>query len=145
MPSEGSGDGVRANRRGRDQDSMVITKVSPWSMTETVARLAAVLTARGMKTFAAIDHADEARRVGLALRETRIFIVGAPAVSTAAIAEAPLAALDLPLRVVVWEDGYQTKVSYPSPAEVARRYGLHGDLANALNTIDTVTGRVIDR
>ena len=44
---------------------------------------------------------------------------------------APLAALDLPRRVVVWEDGYQTLVSYPAPAAVARRFGLDGDLADA--------------
>lgn len=98
-----------------------------------------------MKVFAAIDHADEARSVGLALRDTRIFIVGSPSVSTAAIAATPLAALDLPLRVVVWEDGYQTKVSYPSPAEVALRHGLDGDLASALDSIDAVTRAVIDR
>ena len=69
----------------------------------------------------------------------------APPLSTAAIAAAPLAALELPLRVVVWEDGYQTKVSYPSPAEVARRYGLDANLATALDSIDAVTKAVIDR
>jgi uncharacterized protein (DUF302 family) len=114
-------------------------------MADTVARLAAVLAARGMKVFALIDHADEARSAGLALRDTRIFIVGSPSASTAAIAAAPLAALELPLRVVVWEDGYQTKVSYPSPAEVARRYGLDADLATALDSIDAVISVVVDR
>jgi uncharacterized protein (DUF302 family) len=124
---------------------VVVTKVSPWSMADTEARLAAVLAARGMKVFATVDHADEARRVGLDLRDTRIFIVGSPSVSTAAIAAAPLAALELPLRVVVWEDGYQTKVSYPSPAEVARRYSLDGDLATALASIDAAISAVVDR
>jgi uncharacterized protein (DUF302 family) len=114
-------------------------------MADTVARLSAVVAARGLKVFAVIDHSDEARRVGLALRDTRLFIVGSPKVTTPLIAAAPLAALDLPLRVIVWEDGYQTKVSYPSPAEVARRYGLDGDLAAALETIDAWTSTVIDR
>lgn len=145
MPGEGSDDSKAVNRRNEGDEGVVITKVSPWSMAETVARLAAVLGARGMKVFAAIDHADEARSVGLALRDTRIFIVGSPSVSTEAILAAPLAALDLPLRVVVWEDGYQTKVGYPSPAEVARRYGLERDLAIALESIDAVTSTVIDR
>jgi uncharacterized protein (DUF302 family) len=79
------------------------------------------------------------------LRDTKLFIVGSPTDSTLAIAAAPLAALDLPLRVVVWEDGYQTKVSYPSPAEVARRYGLDDDLAAALESIDAVISAVVDR
>ena len=56
-----------------------------------------------------------------------------------------LAALDLPLRIVAWEDGYQTLVSYPAPAAVARRYGLEGDLADALASIDAVISAVIDR
>jgi uncharacterized protein (DUF302 family) len=145
MPSEGSENPEFSNGRAEAGDKVVVTKVSPWSMADTVVRLAAVLAARGIKVFAVIDHADEAKSVGLTLRETKIFIVGSPSVSTAAIAAAPLAALDLPLRVVVWEDGYQTKVTYPSPAEVARRYGLEGDLAAALDSIDAVTSAVVER
>jgi uncharacterized protein (DUF302 family) len=114
-------------------------------MADTVARLSAVVAARGMKVFAVIDHSGEARNVGLDLRETNLVIFGSPTAATPLIAAAPLAALDLPLRVVVWEDGHQTKVSYPSPAEVARRYGLDGDLAAALDSIDAVTSAVVDR
>jgi uncharacterized protein (DUF302 family) len=80
-----------------------------------------------MKVFAVIDYADEARSVGLVLRDTRILSVSSTSLSTAAIASAPLAALELPLRIAVWEDGYKTKVSYPSPAVVARRYGLDAE------------------
>jgi uncharacterized protein (DUF302 family) len=145
MASERSGATDGSNHAADANDSVVVTKSSPWSMADTVARLSAVVAARGMKVFAVIDHSDEARRVGLTLRDTKLFIVGSPSVATAAIEAAPLAALDLPLRVVVWEDGYQTKVSYPSPAEVARRYGLDGDLAAALASIDAVTRAVVDR
>jgi uncharacterized protein (DUF302 family) len=133
------------SKQPESRGEVVLTKLSPWSMADTVARLAAVLAARGMKVFAVIDHADEARSVGLALRDTKVFIVGSPSLSAAAIEAQPLAALDLPLRVAVWEDGYQTKVSYPSPAEVARRYGLDSDLAAALESIHAVTSAVVDR
>lgn len=145
MPSDRSADTTGSNELAEAHDGVVVTKSSPWSMADTVARLSATVAARGMKVYAAIDHGDEAKRVGLALRDTKLFIVGSPSVSTPAIAVAPLAALDLPLRVVVWEDGYQTKVSYPSPAEVARRYGLDGELAAALDTIDAVITAVVDR
>jgi uncharacterized protein (DUF302 family) len=145
MPSDRSEHDNGSDPGGGADDQIVVTKVSPWSMADTVARLSAVVAARGLKVFAVIDHSDEARRVGLALRDTRLFIVGSPKVTTPLIEAAPLAALDLPLRVIVWEDGYQTKVSYPSPAEVARRYGLDGDLAAALETIDAWTSTVIDR
>jgi uncharacterized protein (DUF302 family) len=145
MPGEGSAYANGPNRRAKARDKVTVTKLSPWSMADTVARLSAVVAARGLKVFAVIDHSDEARRVGLALRDTKLFIVGSPSISTPVIEAAPLAALDLPLRVIVWEDGYQTKVSYPSPAEVARRYGLDADLAAALETIDAWTSAVVDR
>jgi uncharacterized protein (DUF302 family) len=145
MPSDRSPQSNGSDRGGRADDQIVVTKVSPWSMADTVARLSAVVAARGMKVFAVIDHSGEARRVGLAMRDTKLFIVGSPNVTTPLIEAAPLAALDLPLRVIVWEDGYKTKVSYPSPAEVARRYGLDADLAAALETIDAWTSIVIDR
>ena len=61
------------------------------------------------------------------------------------IAAAPLAALDLPLRVIVWQDGYQTLVSYPAPTAVARRNGIAGDLVDALDSIDALTDAVINR
>ena len=145
MASQRSGDPNGSNQPTEGYDHVVVTTTSPWSMADTVARLSAVVAARGMKVFAVIDHSDEARRVGLALRDTKLFIVGSPSASTPVIAAAPLAALDLPLRVVVWEDGHQTKVSYPSPTEVARRYGLDDDLAAALASIDAVTSAVVDR
>jgi uncharacterized protein (DUF302 family) len=144
MARDGTADTNGSTRRGTD-NKVVVTKVSPWSMADTVARLSAVVAARGLKVFAVIDHSDEARRVGLALRDTKLFIVGSPSVSAHLIEAAPLAALDLPLRVIVWEDGFQTKVSYPSPAEVARRYGLEADLAAALDSIDAWTSAVVDR
>ena len=126
-------------------DALVVTKISPWSMADTIARLSAVVAARGLDVIAVIDHGDQARQVGLALRDTKLFIVGSATVTTPLIEAAPLAALDLPLRVIVWEDGYETKVSYPAPAEVARRYGLDADIAAALETIDAWTTAVVDR
>ena len=145
MSSDGSAASNGFQAGHGDDDPIIVTKVSPWSMADTVARLSAVVAARGLKVFAVIDHSDEARQVGLALRDTKLFIVGSPRVTTPVIEAEPLAALDLPLRVVVWEDGYQTKVSYPSPAEAARRYGLDAELATALEAIDAWTSAVINR
>ena len=145
MPSERSAKGDGTGRRGEVDAEAVVTKLSPWSMADTVARLSAVVAARGMEVFAVIDHSGNARDVGLDLRDTKLVIFGSPSAATPVIEAAPLAALDLPLRVVVWEDGYQTLVSYAAPAAVARRYGLDGDLADALASIDALTSAVIDR
>ena len=145
MPSERSGTGDAPDRRGDLGDEAVVTKPSPWSMADTLARLSAVIAARGMEVFAVIDHSGKARDVGLDLRDTKLVIFGSPSAATPVIEAAPLGALDLPLRVVVWEDGFQTLVSYPAPAAVARRHGLSGALADALASIDAVIGAVIDR
>jgi uncharacterized protein (DUF302 family) len=145
MPSESSANSDMPDRRSELSDEAVVTKRSPWSMADTVARLSAAVAARGMEVFAVIDHSGKAREVGLDLRDTKLVIFGSPAAITPVIQAAPLAALDLPLRVVVWEDGYRTLVSYPAPAAVARRYGLDGELAEALASIDALTSTVIDR
>jgi uncharacterized protein (DUF302 family) len=144
MPREESAH-TNGSGPGNADNKIVVTKLSPWSMTDTLARLSAVAAARELKVFTVLDHSEEARRVGLRLRDTKLFIVGSPSVSTPLIEAAPLAALDLPLRVIVWKDGFQTKLSYPTPAEVARRYGLEADLAAALESIDAWTSAVIRR
>ncbi|MCA1846259.1 MAG: DUF302 domain-containing protein [Actinobacteria bacterium] len=114
-------------------------------MADTVARLSAVVAARGMEVLAIIDHSGKARDVGIDLRETKLVMFGTPSAATEVMQTAPLAALDLPLRVVVWEDGYHTLLSYPAPAAIAQRYGLDGDVAAVFASIDAITTTVIDR
>ena len=145
MPSERSGNEDVTDRRSEAGEEAVVTKRSPWSMADTLARLSAVVAARGMEMFAVIDHSGKARDAGLDLRDTKLVIFGSPSAATPVIEAAPLAALDLPFRVVVWEDGFRTLVSYPAPATVARLHGLSGALADALASIDAVVGAVIDR
>ena len=99
----------------------LVTKSSPWSVSDTVARLSAVVAARGMKLFAVIDHSGEAAGSGLELRDTKVVIFGSPQAGTPVMLAAPLAALDLPLKVLVWADGHGTKVVYTAPAALAGR------------------------
>jgi uncharacterized protein (DUF302 family) len=113
-------------------------------MADTLARLSAVIAARGMKVFAVVDLGSSAREAGHELRATTLVIFGSPAAAPV-IAAAPLAALDVPFRVVVWADGYQTLLSYNAPTAVARRHGLDGHLADVLAGVDAVTNAVIDR
>jgi uncharacterized protein (DUF302 family) len=129
----------------RSTTSPVITKVSPWSVAETVSRLSAAVAARGMKVFAVIDHSGEAADVGLELRDTKVVIFGSPRAGTPVMLSAPLAALDLPLKVLVWADGDQTKVSYTAPRELAARYRLSEELAGRLAGIDALTDAVSSR
>jgi uncharacterized protein (DUF302 family) len=126
-------------------DAEVVTKASPWSVADTVARLVALIAARGMKVFAIVDHSGEARDAGLELRDTKLVIFGSPKAGTPVMVAVPLAALDLPLKVLVWEDGDQTRLSYTSPAALADRYRLTAGLAAGLSGIDALTSAVVDR
>jgi uncharacterized protein (DUF302 family) len=120
-----------------------VTKLSPRSVTETVSRLTAMLSARGITLFAVIDQRAEAQRVGLDLRETTLVIFGNPAQGIPVMVAAPLAALDLPLKVVVWADGAQTKVSYVAVSMLAASHQLSPDLARNLAGIDALTDALV--
>ncbi len=121
----------------------IVTKLSPRPVDDTVARLSELLADEGLKQFAVIDHTGEAEGVGLHLRSTKVVIFGSPAAGTPVMEAAPLAALDLPLKVLVWADGDQTKVSYTAPAALARRYGLSDELAARLVGIDAITDALV--
>jgi uncharacterized protein (DUF302 family) len=125
--------------------SAIITKPSPWSVADTLARIEQVLASKGIKLFAVIDHSGEAHAAGLELRETKVLIFGNPAAGTAVMEAVPLAALDLPLKVLVWADGEQTRVSYAPPATLAARYGLGADLAGRLAGVEVVVEAALAR
>ena len=124
-------------------DTQVITKISPRSVPATVSRLTGILAAKGMKVFAVIDQSEEARGAGLRLRETTLVIFGNPAAGTLVMDAAPLAALDLPLKVLIWADGTRTNVTYYSPGAIAERYGLSTELAGKLAGIDPLTDALV--
>lgn len=117
----------------------LVTKHSPWSVDETVQRLSAVIDEKGLKLFAVVDHSGEARANGLGLRDTKVVIFGSPQAGTPVMEAAPLAALDLPLKVLVWADGDRTKLTYAPPATIAARYDLTEELAGRLAGINAVT------
>ncbi len=112
-------------------------------MAETVARFNEVVAAKDMKVFAVISHSDEAREAGLDLPDTRVIIFGNPEEGTPIMEAAPLAALELPLKVLIWEDEGRTRVTYTAPGALAERYGLSPDLARMLDGIGPLNDAVI--
>src|ERR1700743_3838773 len=118
---------------------MFTTKQSAWPVPETVTRITDLVGARGMTVFATIDQRAAAHTVGLELREIALLLLGNPAGGTPVMDAVPLAALDLPLKLVVWDDAGTTRVSYLSPAALAERYGLSDSLAAPLAGIDALT------
>jgi uncharacterized protein (DUF302 family) len=126
-----------------DAGAHLVTKVSPWSVEDTVTRLTDTIAAKRLKLFSVIDHSGEARAHGLELRDTKVVIFGSPEAGTPVMQAAPLAALDLPLKVLVWVDGADTKLTYAPPSELATRYGLSDELATRLAGIDAVTDAAV--
>jgi uncharacterized protein (DUF302 family) len=129
--------------KGTPMPDWIVTKTSPRSVPETVAKLSELVGARGLKLFAVIDHSGEAAASGLELPDTKVVIFGNPIGGTPVMQTHPLAALELPLKALVWDDGGQTKVSYMAPAELARRYGIEDALAAPLSGIDALTDAAV--
>ena len=126
-----------------DGATELTTKTSSRTVSETVARLESLAEAKGLKVFAVIDHSGEAKNAGLELRDTKVVIFGSPQAGTPVMQAAPLAALDLPLKVLIWSDEGQTKVSYYAPAALAARHHLGPELAGNLAGINGLTDALV--
>ena len=124
-------------------ETQITTKVSPRSVTDTVSRLTGMLPAKGLKVFAVIDQSAEASHVGMPLRETTLVLFGNPAAGTPVMVAAPMSALDLPLKVLIWDDDGQAKVSYTAPTWLAARYQLSDELVANLAGIEPLTDALI--
>lgn len=121
----------------------VISRRSPYGVEETVRRLRVLLDERDITLFAHINHAEAARDAGLPLRETQLLLFGSPRAGTPLMVEAPLIALDLPLKVLVWQDdGGVTRVSHQEPEALRERYGLPADLGGPLGATDALVRQV---
>lgn len=119
------------------------TKDSPWPVAETVHRLTSAMAERGITIFDTIDQRAAAESAGMALRETVLIVYGNPAAGTPVMDAAPMAALDLPLKLLVWDDNGRTRVSYPTPAVLAARYSLPEALARPLTGVEHLTDVVL--
>jgi uncharacterized protein (DUF302 family) len=114
-------------------DNGIISKSSNHSVDETVQKLTAMLANKGIKMFAVIDHSGEAEKAGLHMRPTKLLIFGNPKGGTPVMLAEPTTALDLPLKILVWEDaGGQTWLSYNAPEYLQRRHDLPKDLLTNL-------------
>jgi uncharacterized protein (DUF302 family) len=103
-----------------------------------------LVATKGLKLFTVIDHSGAAAEHGIELRDTKVVMFGSPVAGTPVMEAAPLAALDLPLKVLVWDDDGQTRVSYTAPAELGARYGLSEELSARLVAIDGLTDALVD-
>lgn len=122
----------------------VITKPSSMSVTETIAGLKRVMADRGFTLFNVIDHSGVAERAGVQIPDSKLVMFGKPAVGASVMLAAPLAALDIPLKVLVWEDSKgAVAVSYNSPGFLAERYHLEDELRAPFDAVELIVEALI--
>jgi uncharacterized protein (DUF302 family) len=120
----------------------IVNKPSNHSVEQTVDRLKSILQAKGVTLFALIDHSGEAEKVGLKMPPTKLLIFGNPKAGTPLMLASPGIALDLPLKILVWQDN-QGKVwlSYNSPEYLKERYGLPENLLPNISIVEVLATR----
>ena len=101
-------------------------KGSRYSYSDTIAQLSKAIVNSGNTIFATIDQSAAAMGAGLTLRPTSLIIFGNPKGRTPLMDAFPLVALDLPLKLLVWEENGKIKVAFVSMSEIAARYGVTG-------------------
>jgi len=126
-------------------DNGIINKASNHSVEETVEKLKNILQAKGVMLFALVDHSGEAEKAGLKMRPTKLLIFGNPKGGTPIMLAAPSAAIDLPLKILVWEDA-QGKVwaSYNSPTYLQQRHGIPQDLLQNISAVDALAAKAAE-
>ncbi len=107
------------------------------SVDETITDLQSMLQEKGVQIFALVDHSGEAKRAGFEMRPTKLLIFGNPKAGTPLMLAAPSIAIDLPLKLLVWEDaGGQVWISYNTPEYLQKRHSLPQNLAVALGAVE---------
>lgn len=111
----------------------LITSGSAFDPRETMDRVAAAVTKRGITILARIDHAAAAEKVGLKLRPTEVLIFGNPVAGTPLMQAAQTIGIDLPLKMLVWQDeAGKTWLAYNDPRWLAKRHGIESVVAQNL-------------
>jgi uncharacterized protein (DUF302 family) len=120
-------------------DRGIIDKPSNHSVDETLARLQKILQSRGIVLFALIDHSGEAEKVGLKMPPTKLLIFGNPRAGTPVMLAAPSIAIDLPLKILMWQDGQgKAWVSYNNPAYLQKRHGVPPGLVANISAVEAL-------
>jgi uncharacterized protein (DUF302 family)/uncharacterized membrane protein YidH (DUF202 family) len=123
----------------------IVNKLSNHSVEQTVDKLENILQAKGVTLFALVDHSGEAEKVGMKMRPTKLLIFGSPKAGTPLMLAAPTIAIDLPLKILVWEDGEgKVWISYNSPEYLRERHDLPQDLLPNIAVVETLAAKAAE-
>jgi uncharacterized protein (DUF302 family) len=123
----------------------IVDKPSNHSVDQTVDRLKNILQSKGVTLSALIDHSGEAEKAGLRMPPTKLLIFGNPKGGTSLMLAAPRSAIDLPLKILIWQDA-QSKVwvSYNSPEYLQQRHGFPADLLPNIAVVETLAAKAAE-
>jgi len=123
----------------------IIDAPSNHSVDQTVDKLKGLLEAKGVNLFALVDHSGEAAKVGMKMRPTKLLIFGSPKAGTPVMLAAPSSAIDLPLKILIWEDDYgKVWVSYNSPEYLQERHDIPKELLPNIAVVKTLTAKAAE-
>jgi uncharacterized protein (DUF302 family) len=118
---------------------------SKHSVDETVEKLKGILQSKGVRLFAMIDHSGEAAKAGLKMRPTKLLIFGNPKSGTPVMLAAPSSAIDLPLKILIWEDAQgKVWVAYNSPAYLQERHDFPPELVQNIAVVEALAKAAAD-
>ena len=120
-------------------DNGIVSRPSNHSVNETVEKLKGILQTKGVTLFALVDHSGEAEKVGMKMPPTKLLIFGSPKAGTPLMLAAASIAIDLPLKILVWEDTQgKVWVSYNSAAYLQHRHGLPENLLQNIALVEAL-------
>ena len=123
----------------------IIDKPSNHSVEQTVERLKNILQSKGVQLFAVIDHSGEAEKVGLKMPPTKLLIFGSPKAGTPLMLAAPSTAIDLPLKILIWQDTQgKAWLSYNSPAYLQERHNLPSELLQNIAIVENLATKAAE-
>jgi len=127
------------------QANGIVDKVSHHSVEDTVEKLKGILLSKGVMLFAIVDHSGEAEKVGMKMRPTKLLIFGSPKAGTPLMQAAPSLPIDLPLKILVWEDEQgKVWVSFNSPAYLQQRHGIPPELLQNIAVVESLAAKAAE-
>ena len=112
---------------------------------ETAAKLRSILEAKGVTLFALVDHSGEAEKAGMKMRPTKLLIFGSPKAGTPLMLAAPSIAIDLPLKILVWEDeGGKVWISYNSADYLRSRHNVPAELMQNIAVVEALAAKAAE-
>jgi uncharacterized protein (DUF302 family) len=123
----------------------IVDKLSNHSVDGTVEKLTGILQSKGVKLFATVDHSGEAAKVGMKMPPTKLLIFGSPNAGTPLMLAAPSVAIDLPLKILIWEDAQgRVWVSHNSPAYLQERHHIPAELMQNIAVIEALASKAAE-